>query len=386
MRISIVGAGPASLMAATQLIHSNHEVTIYEQKKTAGRKFLVAGKGGFNLTHIGEISDFISHFSHERIRKIIPYFTNQHFIDWLTSIGIPTYEGTSGKIFPISQIKPYQVLDKWLDYLKKGGIKFEFNCKMVDFSNDSITLQTNNGIRTVDSDKIIIGLGGNSWSKTGSDANWLNCFNAKKIDLVPFKAANCGIHTDLPASFFNKWNGISIKNIAISVSNKIKKGEIRITSYGFEGGLIYYFIPVLQSHEAVFKIDFKPSFSISKIEEVLLSEKNSTAGLKKLNVQLAVIELIKQRLTKDQFLDRLFLSNFIKNFPVRCVSLRPIEEAISVAGGVAWNELAPDFSLKKYTNVHIVGEMLDWEAPTGGYLIHGAVASGFYVGQGLLFR
>lgn len=386
MRISIVGAGPASLMAATQFIHSNHEVTIYEQKKTAGRKFLVAGKGGFNLTHIGEISDFISHFSHERIRKIIPHFTNQHFIDWLTSIGIPTYEGTSGKIFPISQIKPYQVLDKWLDYLKKGGIKFEFNCKMVDFSNDSITLQTNNGIRTVDSDKIIIGLGGNSWSKTGSDANWLNCFNAKKIDLVPFKAANCGIHTDLPASFFNKWNGISIKNIAISVSNKIKKGEIRITSYGFEGGLIYYFIPELRSHEAVFKIDFKPSFSISKIEEILLSEKSSTVGLRKLHVPLAVIELIKQRLTKEQFLDKLVLSNFIKNFLVCCVSVRPIEEAISVAGGVAWNELARDFSLKKYPNIYIVGEMLDWEAPTGGYLIHGAVASGFCVGQRLLFR
>jgi hypothetical protein len=106
MKISIVGAGPASLMAATQLIHSNHEVTIYEQKKTAGRKFLVAGKGGFNLTHTGEISDFISHFSHEKIRSILPNFTNQHFMDWLSSIGIPTYVGTSGKVFPISQIKP----------------------------------------------------------------------------------------------------------------------------------------------------------------------------------------------------------------------------------------------------------------------------------------
>ena len=385
MRISIVGAGPASLMAATQLIHSNHEVTIYEQKKTAGRKFLVAGKGGFNLTHTGEISDFISHFSHERIRNILPNFTNQHFIDWLTSVGIPTYEGTSGKIFPITQIKPYQVLDKWLDYLKKGGIKFEFNCKMVDFSNDSITIQSISEIRTIESDKIIIGLGGNSWPKTGSDANWVNCFKVKKIDLAPFKAANCGIHTNLPVSFFNKWNGISIKNITISASNKIKKGEIRITSYGFEGGLIYFFIPVLRSHEAVFKIDFKPSFSLSKIEEILITEKNSTAGLKRLNLPIVVIELLKQSLVKEQFIDKLVLSNFIKNFPVCCVSLRPIEEAISVTGGVTWNELSNDFTLIKYPNVYIVGEMLDWEAPTGGYLIHGAVATGFYVGQSLLF-
>ena len=386
MKISIVGAGPASLMAATQLIHSNHEVTIYEQKKTAGRKFLVAGKGGFNLTHTGEISDFISHFSHEKIRSILPNFTNQHFIDWLSSIGIPTYVGTSGKVFPISQIKPYQVLENWLNYLKKGGIKFEFNCKMIDFSSNSITIECNTGTRTVESDKIIIGLGGNSWSKTGSDGNWVNCFKEKKIELVPFNAANCGIHTDLPVSFFNKWNGISIKNISISVNNKIKKGEVRITTYGLEGGLIYYFIPELRSQESVFKIDFKPSFSLSKTEEILLSEKNSTAGLKKLNLPIAVIDLIKLRLTKEQFLDKLVLSNFIKNFPVCRVSVRPIEEAISVAGGLAWSELSNDFSLIKYPNVYIVGEMLDWEAPTGGYLIHGAVASGFYVGQRLIFR
>ena len=130
MKISIIGAGPASLMVATQLVHSNHEVTIFEQKKTPGRKFLVAGKGGFNLTHTGELSDFILCFSHQRIRNIIPNFTNHHFIDWLDKIGIPTYVGTSGKAFPDKSIKPYQVLETWINYLKEGGIKFEFNSKM----------------------------------------------------------------------------------------------------------------------------------------------------------------------------------------------------------------------------------------------------------------
>ena len=384
MKISIVGAGPASLMVATQFINTHHEVTIYEQKKTAGRKFLVAGKGGFNLTHTGELSDFITCFSHQRIRNIIPNFTNHHFIDWLDKIGIPTYVGSSGKVFPINSIKPYQVLETWINYLKEGGVKFEFNSKMVDFSSNSITIDSLDGLKCVETDKLVVGLGGNSWTKTGSDGNWVNCFKEKGINMVPFKAANCGVHTDLPLSFLDKWNGHTIKNIVISTTNNSKKGEIRITTYGLEGAPIYHLIPYLRFQNSLLLLDFKPTFDQAKVAEILMSEKNCSLGLKKLNLPALVIELIKKCLTKDQFLDKSFLSNYVKHFPISCESFRPIEEAISVAGGVAWEELNKNFSLIKYPNVYLVGEMLDWEAPTGGYLIHGAVASGYYVGQNII--
>ncbi len=381
MKISIVGAGPASLMVATQFVHSKYDVTIYEQKKTAGRKFLVAGKGGFNLTHIGELSDFISYFSNERIKQIIPNFTNNHFIDLLYKIGIPTYVGTSGKVFPIKSIKPYQVLEKWLDFLKNGGIKFELNAKMIDFSNNSLTFDCLTGLHTIETDKIVFGLGGVSWSKTGSDGNWMECFKEKSIRLVPFKAANCGISTNLPLTFLDKWNGNTIKNCSISVKNVSKKGEIRITKYGLEGAPIYYLIPNLRNQNSLLTIDFKPSFISSRIEEILMNEKNFTMGLKKLNLPDVVIEMIKISLTKDQFLNLSILLKSIKEFPIIFNEFRPIDEAISVAGGVAWNELNKNNSLIKYPNVYLVGEMLDWESPTGGYLLHGAVASGYHVGQ-----
>jgi hypothetical protein len=383
MKISIIGAGPASLMVATQLVHSNHEVTIYEQKKTPGRKFLVAGKGGFNLTHSGEISDFVSFFSNERIKQIIPNFTNNHFIDWLDKIGISTYIGTSGKVFPDKSIKPYQVLERWINYLKEGGIKFEFNKKMIDFSNNSVTFDSSSGLHTIETDKIVLGLGGISWSKTGSDGNWMKCFKVKNIQIIPFKVANCGIHTDLPTTFLAKWNGHSIKNSSVSIKNFSKKGEIRITKYGLEGAPIYYLIPNLRNQDSLLTIDFKPSFDLAKIEDILGREKNFTVGLKKLNLPALVIELIKLCLTKDEFLNLSILSKYIKQFPIGFDSFRQIDEAISVAGGVSWEEIDNNFSLIKYPNVYLVGEMLDWEAPTGGYLIHGAVATGYHVGRSI---
>lgn len=383
MKISIIGAGPASLMVASQLVHSNHEVTVYEQKKTPGRKFLVAGKGGFNLTHSGEISDFVSYFSNERIKQIIPNFTNNHFIDWLGKIGIPTYIGTSGKVFPVKSIKPYQVLETWINYLKEGGIKFEYNKKMIDFSNNSVTFDSLTGFHTIETDKIVFGLGGVSWSKTGSDGNWMKCFKEKSIQLIPFKAANCGINTNLPLDFLDKWNGHSIKNSSVSIKNFSKKGEIRITKYGLEGAPIYYLIPILRNQNSLLTIDFKPSFDLAKIEDILGREKNFSLGLKKLNLPVLVIELIKLCLTKDQFLNLSILSKYIKQFPISFESFRNIDEAISVSGGVAWKEIDNNFSLIKYPNVYLVGEMLDWEAPTGGFLLHGAVASGYHVGRSI---
>jgi hypothetical protein len=252
---------------------------------------------------------------------------------------------------------------------------------MIDFSNNSVTFDSFTGLQTIETDKIVFGLGGVSWSKTGSDGNWMKCFKEKNIQLIPFKAANCGIHTDLPSTFLAKWNGHSIKNSSVSIKNFSKKGEIRITKYGLEGAPIYYLIPNLRNQDSLLTIDFKPSFDLAKIEDILGREKNFTVGLKKLNLPVLVIELIKLCLTKDEFLNLSILSKYIKQFPIGFDSFRQIDEAISVAGGVSWEEIDNNFSLIKYPNVYLVGEMLDWEAPTGGYLIHGAVATGYHVGR-----
>ena len=383
LNIAIVGSGPAALMAGSQAILNGNSVTFFEKKKTAGRKFLVAGDGGFNLSNSENLEDFVSRYDANQLQEMIRQFTPNDLVEWLNKIEIPTYVGSSGKIFPKQGIKPIEVLKAWIDWLTKNGAIFRFENELLDFEDGKIFMQFNDTADWLQFDKIIMALGGGSWSVTGSDASWIKLFQAKNIDINPLVSSNAGMNI----SFRNKLASIEgqpIKNVVVKHGNSSKMGEITLTNYGLEGSPIYYLNRSFRNNNsALLKLDFKPKTEINKLVEVLSTAKNFTEGLKMLKLSKGAIWLLKSEVSKEDFMDVQILAERIKNLEVKIDSLRPMEEAISTAGGVCWSELNDNLSLKKFPSISLCGEMLDWDAPTGGYLLQGCFASGFVAGKSI---
>ena len=383
LNIAIVGSGPAALMAGSQAILNGNSVTFFEKKKTAGRKFLVAGDGGFNLSNSENLEDFVSRYDANQLQEMIRQFTPNDLVEWLNKIEIPTYVGSSGKIFPKQGIKPIEVLKAWIDWLTKNGAIFRFENELLDFEDGKIFMQFNDTADWLQFDKIIMALGGGSWSVTGSDASWIKLFQAKNIDINPLVSSNAGMNI----SFRNKLASIEgqpIKNVVVKHGNSSKMGEITLTNYGLEGSPIYYLNRSFRNNNsALLKLDFKPKTEINKLVEVLSTTKNFTEGLKMLKLSKGAIWLLKSEVSKEDFMDVQILAERIKNLEVKIDSLRPMEEAISTAGGVCWSELNDNLSLKKFPSISLCGEMLDWDAPTGGYLLQGCFASGFVAGKSI---
>ena len=382
MKTIIIGAGPASLMAASQAIKKGDEVLVFEKMKTAGRKFLVAGDGGFNLSHIGDFDEFVSYYSHPQMANFIRQFTNNDLVLFLKELGIDTYVGSSGKIFPMKNIKPAMVLNTWLTYLKKQGVQFFYHAVLEDFDNDKVIVRLASGQETYVFDRLILGLGATSWSKTGSDAAWVPLFQFKKIEVNPFVPSNAGVNVNLPEEFLHQFQGTVFKNVVVSHNGISRKGEVVLTEYGLEGAPIYYLNPSIRKDlKLPIYIDFKPSFGEDQIRSTLVKSKNISEGLKKLKLPSVFVSWCKHYVSKEEYNDLSLISRLIKQFPIHIHSFRPIDEAISCAGGVSWGELNENLQLKKFPNVFIVGEMIDWEAPTGGYLLQGAFSTGFVVGN-----
>jgi uncharacterized flavoprotein (TIGR03862 family) len=381
MKIGIVGTGPAALMAGSQYLLQGFEVSFYEHKKAPARKFLVAGHGGFNLTHSEPKSDFLARYDCEEIRKCVSEFDSEALISWLNLIGIETYIGSTGKIFPIKGIKPIDVLNAWLTWLKNNGADFHFEHKMLDFDSNSLLFHTNSIEKTISFDKIVFALGGGSWSKTGSDGAWIELFKSKNIDIVPLQTSNAGMNFrfHLP---LEKMEGEILKNVVTSIGDFQKAGEVTLTKYGFEGAAIYHLNRAYRENPNLpLSIDLKPQWNVAHVLDCLKSTKNNTEGLKKMKLSKAAIFLLKSETEKEIFLNPESLAQKIKNLSLKIESLRPIDEAISTSGGVSWTELENDLSLKKFPNIKLCGEMLDWDAPTGGYLLQASIASGFCVGS-----
>ena len=382
MKTIIIGAGPASLMAASKAIKKGDEVLVFEKMKTAGRKFLVAGDGGFNLSHIGDFDEFVSYYSHPQMAGIIRQFTNDDLVQFLKELGIDTYVGSSGKIFPLKEIKPAMLLNTWLTYLKKQGVQFFYHAVLEDFDNEKVIIRSISGQETYTFDRLILGLGAASWPKTGSDAAWVSLFQSKNIQVIPFEPSNAGINVNLPKEFLHQFQGTVFKNVVVSHHGISRKGEVVLTEYGLEGAPIYYLNPSIRKEMQIpMYIDFKPSHSEDYILSSLIESKNISDGLKKLKLPKAFVFWCKQFLSKEEYNELVLISQLIKQFPIYMHSFRPIEEAISCAGGVAWDELNERLQLKKFPVVSVVGEMIDWEAPTGGYLLQSAFSMGFVAGN-----
>ena len=364
-------------MVAQILAENGYKVQVYEQNKAAARKFLVAGNGGFNLTHSEEIENFVEKYNAKEIQEIVRNFDNQKVIEWLSNLGITTFVGSSGKMFPTKNFKPIQVLKIWLDYLEKIGVQIHYEKTFIDFDESFVYFEENIKVKY---SKLILAVGGGSWKKTGSDAKWVKILMEKNIEITRLEPANSGYNT---LEIFHQLQGQYLKNIKVLFNGNEKSGEVVFTKYGIEGSPIYFVNRFTRKHDfpLVIEIDLKPNLSeIEILNELKSSEKISSILKKKLKLSTTALNLLKT-LDKASFTDAELLAKLIKKFPIEILSFRPIDEVISTSGGVAFSELNSNLELKNHQNVFCAGEMIDWEAPTGGYLLQACFSTGFWVGN-----
>ena len=386
-KIRIVGGGAAAIAFALFIDTSLFEVELLEKEKTLGRKFLVAGKGGFNLTHGSSPLEMLSHYlPSEWMTPYFDSFTNVDFQVYLKSIGIDTFIGSSNRVFPIKEIKPYQVLGTMLSIIQKIGIKVSCNTPWTGFAG----LKKRNEGNGDDKGLCIFALGGASWMKTGSDGLWQKHFCNEGIQVNPFLPSNCGWEIGAAIKWTQTLAGVPLKNIEVYHGENRVKGELRITDYGLEGGCIYQLSPNLRKQyldegSATIEVDFKPSKNEASIYQLLSQSNKSASETLKSKVKLskAAVQIIKQTLDKETFTDPKQLSALIKRFPIVLQNPRPIDEAISTVGGVDRSELDDNLQLIKLPKHYCIGEMIDWDAPTGGYLLQACFSMGYYLAKHL---
>ncbi len=382
--VSIVGGGTAAIAIAAFLDNQKFEVTIFEKNKAIGRKFLVAGKGGFNLTHSEQIELLIERYTPKAlIKEVLLKLNNNDLRNWLHLIGIPTYVGSSKRVYPIKGIKPIEVLKAIQTVLIEKGVKIDYNKTWTGWDKSNNLVFEDKEL--VESDYVIFALGGGSWKVTGSDGNWLSTFKKKGVGVNPFQASNCAYAIDWKNDFILKHAGAPLKNISISCLNKKQKGEVVVTQFGLEGNAIYACSPEIRSalkkqKKATIFIDLKPTLSYEEIATKLnkTKSKNTTELLKsELKLSTVQIALLKTYVSKDTFLNIDTLALKIKSLPLIIINVAELDKSISTVGGVCLSGIDPNFQLNTIENNYCIGEMLDWDAPTGGYLLQACFSMGF---------
>lgn len=376
--VAIIGGGASSLILAASLDTHLFNISIYEKNKTLGRKFLVAGDGGFNLTHSENEDLFIKKYLPQHFLNYhFSLFNNFHLREWLNKLGIETYIGSSGRIFPIRTTKPIQVLNAFITNIKEKRVLIKTQYEWKGWQENNIIFKKNNEELIIKTDVVIFALGGGSWKVTGSDGNWINYFKEKKINVIPFEPSNCAFKINWKDDFIKLAAGQSLKNVTIKCNGIAKKGELVITEFGLEGGAIYALSEPIRkqlaiNNTAVVYLDLKPQLSSIQIKNKLVNRGSNSLTKQlstKLNINSTQIALLKNNLSKEDFINIDSLSTNIKNLPLLISGIAPIDEAISTVGGIALTEINENFELKNLPNHFVIGEMLDWDAPTGGYLL-----------------
>ena len=388
--VTIIGSGPSALMAASEIDNNNFEVNIYEKGNAPGRKFLVAGKGGFNLTHSDSVETFVQkYYPREFINPYFEKFNNNDLRLWFENIGISTFVGSSKRVFPMKGINPNEVLKQILQRLQTDRVNFHFNHKWVDFDKNYHPVFIHKNKKTVvKSDIVIFALGGGSWKITGSDGQWLDIFRRYNIETVDFEPSNCALKVDWSKDFLNKFEGKPVKNIAVFYADKYTKGEFVITGQGIEGSAIYAHAGSIRNQlktnkNAKLFIDLIPV----KTEDEL-SMKLSATGSKRtrtktlqnaLHLEDIKISILKQNTSKAEFYDNKKIVQKIKKLPINISGMADLDEAISTVGGLSLRAIDQNLKIKKLPFHYAIGEMLDWDAPTGGYLLQASFSMGYYL-------
>ena len=389
-RIAIVGAGPAGLMAAEVLSAFDYEVHVFEQKPSAARKFLMAGKTGLNISHAEPIEQFVQRYDQvEWLSPWIQQWDATWIQNWMKSLGIESYIGTSGRIFP-NEMKAAPLLRAWLKRLAENGVLFHYRHQILDLKYQTLNIQDlkTEQIFEQDFDAIILACGAVSWSKLGSDNEKKKWLVSEQIE--PFQASNAGVEKAW-STFMQPVFGQPLKRVDAWVEGQAKtQGDIVISHYGLESGLIYKQGRALrqqlkQQQVMCLYLDLLPDLTMAQLAQKLQpSKKQSTANLwRKAGLDTAKANLVRELVDKSLWNQPEKLAQKVKHLRIELSDFRPIEEAISCAGGVKQAVLNPHLQLKSNPHVFCCGEMLDWDAPTGGYLLTACFATGRAAGQGV---
>ncbi len=395
--VVVVGGGPAGLMAATVLAEAGCRVDLFEAMSSPGRKLLVAGRGGFNLTHSAPLPEFLDRYGAHRewFARVLARFSPADLRRWLEDMGIETHVGTSGRVFPVTA-SAADLLRSWLARLDRAGVTIHTGHRWLDLTADRELLlgRADGTQKRLAAAGVVLALGGASWPKTGSDGRWTTILARHNVALVPFAPANCGFEAAWSQTLIDRFAGAPLKNLALSTSSgRSTVGELVITRYGVEGGGIYPLTPVLREElavkgRAVLFLDLKRDLSEAEILSRLLRPrgKNSLANFlrKQLRLEGPVYSLLRECCPPPAFNDPVGLAARIKRLPIILTGIRPLAEAISSAGGIAMAEVDASGMLRRLPGVFVAGEMLAWEAPTGGFLLQAAFSTGYSAACGLL--
>ncbi|MEA2821661.1 MAG: hypothetical protein QOJ86_3665 [Bradyrhizobium sp.] len=399
MTVAIIGAGPAGLMAAEVLARSGARVTIYDAMPSAGRKFLMAGRGGLNLTHSEPLPEFLTRYgpAEPYLAPAIAAFPPDALRAWSEALGQPTFIGSSGRVFP-QAFKASPLLRAWLRRLDAMGVKLELRHRWTGWDGDGrLLFQTSDGERVVDARATVLALGGASWPRLGSDGGWAETLAARGVSVTPLLPSNCAFGVRWSPVFQERHAGHPVKNIALRFGGSIVRGEIMLTQTGIEGSPVYALSAPLREEirthgSAVLFVALKPDMSTPELAARLNAPRGknpvATHLRRKLKLTPAAIGLIQEAALAvgDSLavmpMDELAIN--VNSVPVFLTSVAPIARAISTAGGISFNELDADFMIRRLPGVFAAGEMLDWEAPTGGYLLQASFATGAAAGRGAL--
>jgi uncharacterized flavoprotein (TIGR03862 family) len=391
---AIIGGGPAGLMAAEALIQGGMQVDVYDSMPSFGRKFLMAGKSGLNLTHSEPYEKFITRYGvkQKEIEAHIKKFTPDDLRTWANELGVETFVGTSGRVFP-KEMKASPLLRAWLNRLQNSGVNFHPRHNWKGWENDSPIFDSPEGEIKIKPDATILALGGASWPKLGSRGEWTSWLEQAGVKIEAFRPSNCGFIVNWSKHFSEKFHGHPIKSVVLSFEDFKGQGEFIVTKTGVEGSLIYTassrLRDAIQSRgSAALLLDLMPDSSREKLIAALSRPRGSrsmTSHIEKtIGLKGVKIGLLYEFVPKEDFLNIEKLADAIKALSIRLIATSPIEKAISSAGGINFDELDPNLMLKKIPGIFCAGEMLDWEAPTGGYLLTACFATGREAGKGAL--
>ncbi|MGH6964414.1 MAG: NAD(P)/FAD-dependent oxidoreductase [Phenylobacterium sp.] len=395
--VAVIGGGPAGLMAAEVLSAAGVAVTLYERMPSVGRKFLMAGRGGLNLTHSEDLQAFLARYgaAQPNLQPLIEAFTPAALVAWAEGLGQETHVGSSGRVFPKSH-KASPLLRAWLGRLQAQGVEVLTRHDWQGWDAEgALRFRTPDGEAAAKSDAVILALGGASWPKLGSTGDWADILAKDKVAVTPLRPANVGFDVAWSEVFRDRFHGQPLKNIGVSFDGQTARGDAMITREGVEGGAVYALSAVLRdgiaaTGSATLEIDLRPDQSVGQLTARLAVPRGGqsmTNYLRKAaHLSPVEINLLREAHGVELALTAGGLARAIKAAPIKLTGVRPIARAISTAGGVAFSEVDEDLMLRARPGVFVAGEMLDWEAPTGGYLLQASFATGVAAARGALRR
>ncbi len=410
--VAVIGGGPAGLMAAEMLAQGGVRVEVFDAMPSVGRKFLMAGKGGMNITHAEDFELFLSRYgaSRSHIEPLLRAFPPDALRVWIHGLGITTFVGTSHRIFP-ADMKAAPLLRAWLHRLRESGVQFHARHRWIGWDKNGalrfeiISSPGNNphpnplpegegaNVKNISFDAVVLALGGGSWPQLGSDGAWVSLLAQRDITIAPLRPSNCGFEIAWSAHFREHFVGEPLKSVAATFGDVRKQGECLISEHGIEGGLIYALSAALRDEierngHATLHLDLLPDWSMQRVQTEVAHPRGARSLSSHLQSRLGLkgvkANLLREALSAEQMHDTNLLAHTIKALPLHLIAPRPLAEAISSAGGVTFAALDENLMLKELPGVFCAGEMLDWEAPTGGYLLSACFASGAAAGKGVL--